>query len=277
MVDGTLLYLGTDQQLMGVAFDAGRHQISGNPVRLTEAGIQVGDAALAADGTLAMAVAPQALQVVLVDERGQAEPLSTEATTYLIPRFSPDGRRVALSADFRGSASVWVLNLADRALIKLGIRNVPSSLNWTSDGRRVVATLLSRRSVFWQAADAGDTASVLATLGDREVIAASLSPDQHTLALGVGQGLGRFDIITRSVQGDTTVTPFAASAANEVSPRYSPDGKWLAYASDESGRYEVYARPFPGSGGRVQISDAGGRSRSGRMTDAGSSIAPAAR
>jgi serine/threonine-protein kinase len=270
VLEGTLLYLGTDQQLMAVPFDAKGHRITGTPVRLTEGGIQVGGAALSAEGTLAMAVAPQAFEVVLVDQRGQAEPLSTEHATYLIPRFSPDGRRVALSADFRGSASGWVLDLADRALIKLGFaRNTtPSSLNWTSDGKRVVATSFSRRRVFWQAADAGDTVSMMTSLGDQQIIAASLSSDGRTLAYGVGQGLGRYDIVSGPAQGDTTVTPFAASAANEVSPRFSPDGKWLAYASDESGRYEVYARPFPGSGGRIQLSDAGGTepvwSRDGR-------------
>jgi serine/threonine protein kinase len=264
---GTLLYLGTDNQLYAVPFDAKQNRISGTPVRLTEEGIQVERAALARDGTLAMAVAPQVLEVVLVDEQGRAEPVYSEPTTRLIPRFSPDGRRIAMSADFRGTPSAWVLNLADRTLVKLGFPHMPSSLNWTADGGRVIGTSLTSW-VYWQPADAGDTVSVLLRVAGRQVVAASLAPDQRTLALAAGQELSRFDIVSRSVQGDTTVFSLAASAANEVSPRFSPDGKWLAYASDESGRYEVFARPVPGPGSRVQLSDAGGTepvwSRDGR-------------
>jgi len=264
---GTLLYLGTDNQLFAVPFDAKQNRITGKPIRLTEEGIQVERATLARDGTLAMAVAPQVLEVVLVDERGRAEPLSSEPTTRLIPRFSPDGRRIALSADFRGTPSAWVLNLADRALLKLGFPHMPSSLNWTADGGRVIGTSLTSW-VYSQPADAGDTVSVLLRVAGRQVVAASLAPDQRTLALAAGQELSRFDIVSRSVQGDTAVSSLAASAANETSPRFSPDGKWLAYASDESGRYEVLARPFPGPGSRVQLSDGGGTepvwSRDGR-------------
>ena len=264
---GTLLYLGTDNQLLAVPFDAKRNRITGTPIRLTEGGIQVERATLARDGTLAMAVAPQVLEVVLVDDQGRAEPLSSEPTTRLIPRFSPDGRRIAMSADFRGTPAAWVLNLADRALLKLGFPHMPPSLNWTADGGRIIGTSLTSR-VYWQSADAGDTVSVLLRIADRQVIAASLAPDQRTIALATGQELSRFDIVSRSVQGDTAVSSLAASAANETSPRFSPDGKWLAYASDESGRYEVFARPVPGPGSRVQLSDAGGTepvwSRDGR-------------
>ena len=264
---GALLYLGTNNQLFAVPFDAKKNRITGTPIRLTEEGLRVERASLAWNGTLAMAVARDAFEVVLVDEQGRAEPLSTELTTRLVPRFSPDGSRIALSADFRGTSTAWVLNLADRTLLTLGMPFTPSSLEWTADGRRILGASLTSR-VFWQATDGSDTVSQLLRVENRQVIGLSLAPDQRTLALAVGQARSRFDIVSRSLQGDTTSSSVATSAANEGAPRFSPDGKWLAYTSDESGRYEVFARSASGPGSRVQLSDAGGTepvwSRDGR-------------
>jgi hypothetical protein len=76
-----------------------------------------------------------------------------------------------------------------------------------------------------------------------------------------GSGTGSselLDIHVAEVDGQSESTPFATGPAKEVAPRFSPKGRWLAYASDESGRFEVYVRPFPGPGRRVQVSDVGG-------------------
>src|SRR5438105_5056575 len=86
----------------------------------------------------------------------------------------------------------------------------------------------------------------------------AVSPDGRTLVFRVDTPDRRRDIWWVSLGGDSTPHPIAATAAEELMPRLSPDGRWLAYASDESGRSEVYVRPFPGPGGRAQISAAGG-------------------
>ena len=122
---------------------------------------------------------------------------------------------------------------------------------------------LDRDSRIWsRAADASDQASVFLDIPGTQIWAVEPSPDGRALALVVSTSndptTPAYDVVIRPLVGDTTLVPFAAGTANEVAPRFSPDGRWLAYASNESGRYEVYARPFPGPGGRVQISDAGG-------------------
>jgi serine/threonine-protein kinase len=253
VLDGILLYIGTDQHLRAVAFDAKHHRVSGAPVSLGEG--RVDRASLATDGTLAMTVESVALEVVLVDEKGMSRTLLPDHATRLIVRYSPDGRRVALAGDLRGVPGVWVLDPASGALVKLGLRAGPG-LEWSQDSHRVLA-IDDYDRVIWQAADASDTVATMGRAGVPKGRTLSLSPDQRTLAVGVGDAGGEFDIVTMQV-GDTTKERFAGSKANEVLPKFSPDGRYLVYVSDESGRYEVYARPFPGPGPRVQLSDDGG-------------------
>jgi hypothetical protein len=76
--------------------------------------------------------------------------------------------------------------------------------------------------------------------------------------IGTAFRAGGFNLMLLRPGIDSVAGPFVVTDANEVSPSFSPDGHWVAYASDESGRYEVYAKPYPGPGARVQISDAGG-------------------
>ena len=94
-----------------------------------------------------------------------------------------------------------------------------------------------------------------------------ISPDYKTLMFRTGT-VGAADIFTRSMTGDTTTHPFVTTSFNELSARFSPDGKWVAYTSDESGITQVYVKPFPGPGPRVSVSIDGGEnpvwSRDGR-------------
>lgn len=96
----------------------------------------------------------------------------------------------------------------------------------------------------------------------------SVSPDGKLAAIGTAFGSG-FNLVMRHLDGDTTSKAIVATGAMERSPRFSPDGRWLAYSSDESGRQEVYVQPFPGPGRRMQVSNAGGEqpvwTRDGRL------------
>jgi dipeptidyl aminopeptidase/acylaminoacyl peptidase len=91
---------------------------------------------------------------------------------------------------------------------------------------------------------------------------ASWSTDSRYVFLNVQNNTTRMDIYYFNLNGDRKLTPFLNSPANEASAVLSPNGKWLAYISDESGRYEVYVTAFPGPGGKWQISNGGGSSPS---------------
>ena len=95
-----------------------------------------------------------------------------------------------------------------------------------------------------------------------------LTPDGKTVVFRVDTPNRLRDILSVPISGDKTVTSVLATDADELSPRISPDGKWMTYVSGESGQDEVYVRPFPGAGGRTLVSSSGGRepiwSRDGR-------------
>jgi hypothetical protein len=134
-------------------------------------------------------------------------------------------------------------------------------LLWSADGRRVLNSrhVVRGFELEWIATDATVAPTPLTRVSDNAVIvSAAVAPDERTIALGTAFGSGGFNVMLLTVRGDTTLAPFAAADANEITPQFSPDGRWIAYASDESGRYEIYAKPFPGPGARAQISDAGG-------------------
>ena len=145
--------------------------------------------------------------------------------------------------------------LAGRYRVEGRVRNPV----WSGDGRRVLyaSTHGGRAAFWWQPAD-GSGPPVLAALPAHDPWNIDLSPNGRTI---VDNALyeGSFNLESVSLDSTHAARELAASAtATEARGRFSPDGKWVAYNSDESGQPEVYVRPFDGSGGRVQISTDGG-------------------
>jgi Tol biopolymer transport system component len=258
-----VVYIDRGDNLMAARVDLEARRVIGVPVRIPTGTAAVSSAALSPTGTLVIRLAPSAYQAVLVDERGGVEPLLPDTVSWLIPRFAPDGRRIAFDADFRRSGAVWLYDGGARALSKLndGKRSAAQVLHWSSDGSRVLNATGrgSRITLEWIATDAARPPEPVAALSSAGIVAtAAVSPDQRTFAIGTAFGAGGANVVLRRLGSDSAIVPFVATEANEIAPRFSPDGRWIAYASDEPGRYEVYAKPFPGPGARVQISDAGG-------------------
>jgi len=215
---------------------------------------------MSADGTLVMQVEPDAFRLEVVDERGVGTPLLPDTLSDVNARYSPDGTRVALAMTSRTSEGVHVYDLRTNTLSRLApFRRVVSRIEWTPDGERVVVSGIGSSEIDWFAADASDQPSVLYTLPDSvRSYWASLMPDGRELILGTNLGTGAANISVVRLEGDSALKPLVATNANEVAPRLSPNGRWLAYASDESGQNQIYVRPYPGPGSRVQLSDEGG-------------------
>jgi len=270
VADGVLLYLDNPGNLMAVRFDAGRRRISGVPVRVADIPGRVVEASMAANGTLAMRLEPAAWQVVLVDERGVGEPLLPDTVGDFSGRFSPDGRRVAVNANLRRLPALWAYEFGTGSLSRLASGPQLGRggwVEWSGDGRNVIEGGVTRLLI-GHASDGSGRLDTLAQFQDARVINAVLAPDQSAVAYTTAFGAGGFNVMVRRLSGDTIPVRLAATEANETAPRFSPDGRWIAYSSDESGRYEVYAKSWPGPGTRVQISEAGGEqpvwSRDGR-------------
>ncbi len=252
--------------LMAVPFDSQRLGVTGSPVPVLEGVLQspsTGVAQYSFSSTGSVAYVAGSLgtgrKLVWVDRKGAEQPLPAPAHSYRSPRLSPDGRRVAVAIAEQG-ANIWLYDLARETLTRLtfggGSSNTPI---WTPDGKRIAfnSSLGGPVQVFWQLADGSGTAERL-TAGEAVQIDGSWSPDGQVLAfVDINPATGR-DIWILHVSGDRKPQPFLRTQFNETAPSFSPDGRWLAYASDESGRYEIYVQPYPGPGGKWQISTEGG-------------------
>ena len=257
---GVLLYIDPEYALMAVGFDPRAGTLTSQPVPVGSTPRGLRSAAMSADGALVMQVEPDAFRLEVVDEQGVGTPLFPDTLIDVNARYSPDGTRVALAMTTRESNGVQVYDLRTRTLSRLApFRRAVSRIEWSPDGTRVVVSGLGSSEIDWFAADASDQPSVLYTVPDSvKAFWASLTPDGRELILGTNLGTGAANISVVRLEGDSALKPLVASDANEVAPRLSPNGRWLAYASDESGQNQVYVRPYPGPGPRVQLSDEGG-------------------
>lgn len=202
-----------------------------------------------------------------VDRAGNEDPLPLDPALYRIARVSPDGRRSALDRGQPNARDLWVFDLARDTLSPL-FRDVgdDESPVWTPDGRRIVFTSGrdGEANLHLRAADGTGPVERLSTSPDLQW-PQSWSPDGRTLVFSRRVRTGpaaaqALDLQMMRLDAERTVSPLLVSEFTESNPAVSPDGRWIAYRSDESGRNEVYVQRFPELGGRVQISTAGGTS-----------------
>jgi eukaryotic-like serine/threonine-protein kinase len=270
---GHLVYVTADGALMAVPFDQDRMQLTGDPVALGEGvGVRVGggaaDLALSANGTLWYAAGGVAavgtFEAVWVTREGVVTAVPGVAGLLNDPALSPDGRRLAISTR-ELVWNVFVKELDQGPLSKL-TAGVGSSNNlrpaWTADGKSVafVSERIepgANRDLYQRLADGSRPATVL--LDDpKPVDEVTFSRDGVWLVYRTGSNVGARDLYARRLGTDSSIALLTTSA-DETSPALSPDGRWLAYVSNESGTTEVYVRPFPNTAdGRWQISARGG-------------------
>ena len=155
---------------------------------------------------------------------------------------------------------VWLHDLSQETLTRFtfeGNRNLNSV--WTPDGKRIAFNSNKEgppQRIFWQLADGSGGLERL-TNGEYAQVPMSWSPDGQLLAFMENHPTTGYDIWVLRL-ADRKAQPFLRTPFNESVPRFSPDGRWLAYISNESGRYEVYVQPYPGPGGKWLISTEGG-------------------
>jgi serine/threonine-protein kinase len=270
---GHLIY-AQGGNLMAVPFDLQRLAVIGAAIPVVEDVLQstssgAAQYSISATGSLVYvsgAVQSAQCKLVWVSRNGEAQPLVAPAHAYLGPRVSPDGRKIAVAIQEQ-EAQIWQYDLARETLTRLtfeGNNNVAPS--WTPDGKRIafISNAAAPQNIFWLLADGSGGLERLTTSQYTQV-PMSWSADGQMLAfLEVNPSTG-YDIWVLRM-GDPSASsgqvrkaePFLRTSFNESVPRFSRDGHWLAYISNESGRYEVYVQPFPGPGGKWQISTEGG-------------------
>jgi len=282
---GHLVYL-QENTLWAAPFDLGRLAVTGAPQPVLEevngnffAG---GDFGFSQSGTFvyvnsrAQPSIPHSIW--WLDSTGQTKPLCVTPGRYENPRLSPDGKRLAYElAPGMAQADIWVKDLERD--ITTRVTRLPGRNNWpvwTPDGKSIVfdSYLQPASGIYWIRADGAGEAQRL-TDGKTLQSPCSFSPDGKRLAYYQWSADFRISKIwTAPVEGDRDhprlgkAEAFLRSQSYEAFPAFSPDGRWLAYSSNESGSRELYVRPFPGPGGKMQISTGGGShpiwSREGR-------------
>jgi serine/threonine-protein kinase len=265
VLDGQLIYGAANGALMVVPFDVRTARITGNPASVVEeVGINasvVMKVAVSASGSLAMMPGGETSQLVLSDLQGSERVLVPDARVFSQPRFSPDGKRVAVGVASRNATDIWIYDLATGTPGKLTSDGDTQRPEWTPDGRRVLyqKAKLPTAGLQWQPSDFSGAAQLLQQNPTANVNAGVISPDGHYLLYRLNGGGATEDLHFRRLDGDTTSQPLAATKFLEYAPRVSPDGHWVAYASDPSGELEVYVQAFPALGARFPVSSGGGQ------------------
>jgi serine/threonine-protein kinase len=272
---GHLVYI-REGTLFGVAFDPSRLEVRGTPTPLVNdvsasgtmanTGSNIWQYSFSDTGTFVYvdgAGDVTTYPIQWLDAAGQTAPLVAQPSIYGAPRLSPDGTRLAYTADGSKGGDVWVYDIG---------RDTPTQLTFTGPGFRELAWAPDSRhlvfgdgtTLWWMRADgSGQPLKLADTLADPRPV--SVAPDGR-LAFSSAPG-GLPDVWTLPLDMSDPDRPRAGKAEPfliergivEVDPAFSPDGRFLAYASNESGVEEVFVRSFPGPGGKWKVSTAAGK------------------
>ncbi len=266
---GHLLYVTADGTLMMVPFDETKLALTGDAVPVVE-GLRVGffgDMGLAVSATGTLFYTAGGLmggglaEMVWVTRDGTAEEIHSGWTgNFAAPKLSPDGTKLAVGIVANNEEHIWIKQLDRGPLPKL---TFTGSLNqrpaWTPDGRSVAfgSDRGDDLDLYVLRADGTGPAELLLD-EERPLEEGTYSPDGEWLVYRAGGQDGDRDLYARHMSADSAVA-LIATAYDEAAPALSPDGRWLAYASNESGRWEVYVRPFPNTNdGKWTVSTDGG-------------------
>jgi serine/threonine-protein kinase len=262
---GHLLY-SRDGSLLAVRFDPDKLEVTGSPVTVLSGATRdalfgLANHGFSANGTLAY-ISGGTTSVIrtlaAVDRTGSTKPLPPQPALYSSGRLSPDGSRFAVF--FLGATSqISVVDLVGGQASRLTFEWDNESPIWTPKGERVTFTSNrggGPRNLYWQTPDGGSDAERL-TKSEREQVSYAWSPDGKMLVYGETDPATLQDIWVLSLD-DKKARPLVNTPGVDINARLSPDGRWIAYQSNQSGRPEVYVQAFPTGGRRWQVSTDGG-------------------
>jgi Tol biopolymer transport system component len=262
VASGHLLY-SRDDALMVVPFDLARLQVSGSAVPLPERALDDEGPHFSVSDSGILAYVPASARrferrLVWVDAAGNVEPLPIPSRAYTDPTISPDGRSVAFTT-LGAVETIGIYDFARHTLSALTATTAGSSQApvWAPDGSRLAyrGTRAGFRNLFWKAVD-GSAEEVRLTTSENLQTPTSWSNANQLAFSDVSVATG-YDIWVLPMAGGQPQAVLKTTAI-EANPTFSRDGRWLAYVSTESGTSEVYVRPFPGPGQRLQVSTDGG-------------------
>ena len=265
IVDRALVYLRADGAVMAVPLDLSHRRLAGVPVPVLDpvpvssgfngnAGVFV-----SRGGALVTGMSTSRSQLTWVSRDGSREPIGPMGRNFARPRISPDGRQIAVVATDGTRSDVWIFDLETRTFSRLTATGDVAYAQWSKDGKRVLYSAPVNGSMWglW-AQTVGNAADPQALLELRQPITdGDVSRDGHSMLLQSWVD-NTWDVFSATIDSAPTIRPFQASRGADLAPRFSPDGRWAAVLSDESGTLEVYVRSFPEPTLKLQVSVGGG-------------------
>jgi Tol biopolymer transport system component len=265
---GHLVYVNRGT-LFAVPFDVERLEVHGTPAPvLDQVGYNTVDGSAQLDfsqtGTLVYhsGVVGGGLMVAWLDAAGKTQPLLAKPGVYGRPSLSPDGQLLALEVSDGSGTAIWVYDWRRVTMTRLtftGIANLPV---WSPDGRYIAFRTAGAGMSVTRADGAGTPQPV--TQSKNVQYPYSFTPDGKRMAFQEQSPAGPYHLWTVPLESDSAglrggkPEVFLHTSADERTPVFSPDGRWMAYASDASGTFQVYVRAFPDTGGKRQISNSSG-------------------
>ncbi len=267
---GYLVYGTEEGAIYAVPFDPATREITGQPVPLLD-GVGSGRAfsarlAVSRSGAMVFLAGSGGggRRVLLVDRAGRERPLVDRPRQYNHPRFSPDGERLALTIATDGGSRIAVYTIASQTLSQLTFEGSTDRPTWSPDGSRIAFRGIGQwgSDLFWTPADgSGPVERVLEVEHGVAVGTTFWTRDGAWIVTdGSDADTSATDenIYAAATGAERTLRPVVATPAEEETGAVSPDGKWIAYGSDESGQWQVFVRPFLEPGGRWLISPGAG-------------------
>jgi Tol biopolymer transport system component len=272
VASGHLLYV-EDDTLFALPFDASRLAPTGAAWRsidsvMADGGRGSAQFAVSSAGTMAYVQGRnvfEARPLAWMDRSGRQDVVRAEPAEWLNPDVSPDGRYIAMDIRADGHRDIWVYDWARGALTRLTTEPTNEEFPvWTADGTRIVYRVFTSSadpagsSLVWKRADGTGTAQVLLRAPGL-LRPSSWHPSSPLLAyVAAAPGREDDDVMILPMEGDEArgwvpgrPLAFVHSPARERAPHFSPDGRWLAYTSNDAGGEQIYVQPFPGPGARI--------------------------
>jgi Tol biopolymer transport system component len=265
VLDGMLVYLQADGTMMAVKLNVSRRKLDGSPipvhdpVRVEPANNGNSSVFVSRGGALVTSHGGFRGKLVWLFTDGHSEPLMEQARGFELPRLSPDERRVAVVVHDGQGSDVWIYDRSLSTFSRLTTAQTVTSADWSADGSQILFTAAGEgaRSAVWRQGATGGSPAERLFQNTYLTPLTAMSPDGKSL-LVTSLRETSWDILRVPLDSGSEARSYLSTDAVEGAARFSPDGRWVALTSDESGRNEVYVRSFPDPSSKVQISVTGG-------------------
>ncbi len=267
LASGHLIYVGTQGTLFAAAFDLDKLQMRGNPVPVLELDpvrTVSPQFDVSGNGTAVYRKGQGSGSVTIqwLDSAGKMQPLLTKPGFYGRPTISPVDERLVLEVTEGQNTDLWVYDWRRDTMAPLTFGGNNTIPLWSPDGRYIVFQK-NQGAIYWTRSDGASQPQPL-TESKVTQFPHSFTSDGKRLALFQRGSTGTNDLFTLPIESNAgglragKAEAFVQTPADERYPAFSPDGRWLAYTSNEKGTYEVYVKAFPDKGGKWQVSNGGG-------------------